>query len=448
MAPADGRTRRSRRPQQQAAISAAKTRPTQEPRTGWTRRARDDTTRRQSLAGPASRARDAPAAVLLLPALAGVAHTATVVRPASSGADRLAHRRTLQRRYQLRAAACLPSRSRPRSSPGCGGGQPTNRRPPTGGRHRARVAPPASRRSGRRRRLRARVASGPGADPCPSTRRLSPRRPTSLVRSDDVDSRANFSETYRGIDGQTVRGLGLDRRGARNGEGTRSRSRGCAATRRRRSRSLGRRPLADRLTGSRQPAGVGRLRRAPRSSGPARGRPRGRAAAPLPAHGGGEVVELERVGVGGLDLDALRLGAVAQDPQVRRAAVPRVGRDDRPRRRRPPRCADRLPTSKPQSNAPSTSPSKRSTPAKRASMSSPPVDGLGRDPLGLAGQQPERADAVAADVHQRPALELARPAHVAEPGRQVERRTPRGRRAASPTAPSRTSDTSFAVCGW
>ena len=40
-------------------------------------------------------------------------------------------------------------------------------------------------------------------------------------------------------------------------------------------------------------------------------------------------------------------------------------------------------------------------------------DLLGADVDGLAGDEPRGRDAVAADVHQRPALQLAREAHVA-----------------------------------
>ncbi len=47
---------------------------------------------------------------------------------------------------------------------------------------------------------------------------------------------------------------------------------------------------------------------------------------------------------------------------------------------------------------------------------------LARDPLGLAGQQSRAADAVAAHVHQRPAVELGVPAHVRLPREQERER--------------------------
>ena len=99
----------------------------------------------------------------------------------------------------------------------------------------------------------------------------------------------------------------------------------------------------------------------------------------------------------------------------------------------------------PQSKLPSTSPSKRMTPAKRMSTPSPPIDLLAADAQRLAAQQPQGADAVAADVHQRPALQPALQAHVvgveaAEAERRAHERT-------SPIAPERTSRTSSSVCG-
>ena len=126
----------------------------------------------------------------------------------------------------------------------------------------------------------------------------------------------------------------------------------------------------------------------------------------------GEVVELARVRVGGLDRDLLGLGVRAQDPHRGRAcrATGRARRScpSSP----PPRCRRGRARRSAQSNVPSTSPPKRSEPGEPRVDAVAAVDELGRHPLRLAREQPQRAHAVAADVHQRPALELARPAHV------------------------------------
>ena len=69
------------------------------------------------------------------------------------------------------------------------------------------------------------------------------------------------------------------------------------------------------------------------------------------------------------------------------------------------------------------------------------------DALRLAGEQPSTADAVAADVHQRAAVELGKRAHV---GEVVEREPERRFDRAQPARPLPTSTSSATrrVCGW
>ena len=76
-----------------------------------------------------------------------------------------------------------------------------------------------------------------------------------------------------------------------------------------------------------------------------------------------------------------------------------------------------------QSRVPSTSPGKRSVATTRSSTPVDPITASALDALGLAAQQPQRADAVAADVHQRAAVELGVAADVRAVGeREAERR--------------------------
>ena len=88
---------------------------------------------------------------------------------------------------------------------------------------------------------------------------------------------------------------------------------------------------------------------------------------------------------------------------------------------------------------PSTSPAKRSVAGEAHVDAVAPLDLLRRDDaLRLAGQQAQRADAVAADVHQRAALELGLQANVAGVGSGAERE----RRAHERSAPDRAVATS------
>ena len=86
--------------------------------------------------------------------------------------------------------------------------------------------------------------------------------------------------------------------------------------------------------------------------------------------------------------------------------------------------SSRAARSRPQSIVASTSPGKRSSPVRRTSTPSPPAHLLGADRERLAGEQPRGADAVAADVHQRAALERRLQAHVAGTLEQEGERCP------------------------
>ena len=208
----------------------------------------------------------------------------------------------------------------------------------------------------------------------------------------------------------------------------------------------------DRLTGS-DPVEAGRgfrrdgrprrrRGRAPRSRAPGRPRRRGRAAARRPrGPRAAKSSSSSAYGLAALDRRPSSGSASGRRSRsVGRAAVPRVGGDDRARL--PHDLERRRGTARRRRSRTCRARRRRSAaaPARRASTPSPPVDQLGRDALGLARQQPQRAHAVAADVHQRPALELARPAHVGR-GR-VEREAERRAHDAQPrrSRPSRTSD--------
>ena len=152
-------------------------------------------------------------------------------------------------------------------------------------------------------------------------------------------------------------------------------------------------------------------RRAPRSRAPGRRVGAAEQRRGLAADRRREVLDLEAVGVDRLDLDPLdgRRRGAARSPACGSA------RDRRgtasPRRRRPrARRARAMP--KPASKCASTS----SGEAHRRGEAD--VDAvaaehlLGADALGLAGEQPRSADAVAADVHQRAAVERRAQPHV------------------------------------
>ena len=94
------------------------------------------------------------------------------------------------------------------------------------------------------------------------------------------------------------------------------------------------------------------------------------------------------------------------------------------------------------SNVPTTSPANRSTAAIRASTSSPTASAL--DALGLAADQAQRAQAVAADVHQRPAVQLGAPAHVGPVGQVEPEHRAHDARAAARARAARAA----AACGW
>ena len=107
--------------------------------------------------------------------------------------------------------------------------------------------------------------------------------------------------------------------------------------------------------------------------------------------------------------------------------------------------------SKPQSSTPSTSPAKRSV-ADEPHVDAVAAEHLVRgDRLRLAGEQPHRAHAVAADVHQRPAVER-RPRAARRPARSARRRcrtrTRRGSSAAARPPPRRRARGSRRACAW
>ena len=114
---------------------------------------------------------------------------------------------------------------------------------------------------------------------------------------------------------------------------------------------------------------------------------------------------------------------------------------------RPPRAAGSWAARTSSRTAPTTSPANRIVPWKRHVDPGRAEDLLRPHALGLAGEQPRAGDAVAADVHQRAAVELraragCRPASAGRTG------TTPARAGRVPTAPSSTSSLTAAVCGW
>ena len=170
---------------------------------------------------------------------------------------------------------------------------------------------------------------------------------------------------------------------------------------------------------------------------------------PLAPHRGGEVLELARVGI------LARRSRSRSVPSGRRSSMPRLApsatgrRGTASRRRRSTSSSDRATMSSPQSNvAEHAARERQRRPRSARRRPSPPIDLAPAHPLGLAGQQPHRAHAVAADVHQPAAVERAPGAarRPAGPCRSNENAARTSRRL--PTARSRTSSRSRRACAW